>query len=192
MVESVRWRRLRWRLRGAWQWPAFVVLTVARRASLVARLPFQGEGADAFGAVLRRRLLQPARGGASSRRLLGLAAAPPPARPAVHDRPRLRGHGAAGADHRGAARGRARRTARARARRARRPARGLRRRPRLRRRDRARVRRGPRRRSTRCGSSPSATAPASSARRSARSACFVNTDQSPAGVIRDPSREPNA
>jgi hypothetical protein len=51
MVESVRWRRLRWRLRGAWQWPAFVVLTVAD-AVIVARLPFQGEGADAMGAFL--------------------------------------------------------------------------------------------------------------------------------------------
>jgi hypothetical protein len=51
MVESVRWRRLRWRLRGAWQWPTFIVLTVVD-AVLVARLPFQGEGADAIGALL--------------------------------------------------------------------------------------------------------------------------------------------
>jgi hypothetical protein len=51
MVESVRWRRLRWRLRGAWQWPAFIVLT-AVDAVLVARLPFQGEGTDAMGAFL--------------------------------------------------------------------------------------------------------------------------------------------
>ena len=51
MVESVRWRRLRWRLRGAWQWPAFIVLTIVD-AVLVARLPFQGEGADAMGAFL--------------------------------------------------------------------------------------------------------------------------------------------
>ncbi len=51
MVESVRWRRLRWRLRGAWQWPAFLVLTIVD-AILVARLPFQGEGADAIGAFL--------------------------------------------------------------------------------------------------------------------------------------------
>jgi hypothetical protein len=51
MVESVRWRRLRWRLRGAWQWPAFIVLTLVD-AFLVARLPFQGEGADAIGAFL--------------------------------------------------------------------------------------------------------------------------------------------
>jgi hypothetical protein len=51
MVESVRWRRLRWRLRGAWQWPAFVVLT-AIDAVLIARLPFQGVGTDAIGAAL--------------------------------------------------------------------------------------------------------------------------------------------
>jgi hypothetical protein len=51
MVESIRWRRLRWRLRGAWQWPAFVVLTVVD-AVIIARLPFQGEGADAIGALL--------------------------------------------------------------------------------------------------------------------------------------------
>jgi hypothetical protein len=51
MVESVWRRRLRWRLRGAWQWPAFAVLTLAD-AALVAWLPFAGEGADAFGAFL--------------------------------------------------------------------------------------------------------------------------------------------
>jgi hypothetical protein len=51
MVESIRWRRLRWRLRGAWQWPAFVVLT-ALDAVLIARLPFQGQGSDAIGAAL--------------------------------------------------------------------------------------------------------------------------------------------
>ena len=51
MVESVRLRRLRWRLRGAWQWPTFAVLTVAD-AVLLVLLPFQGEGADAFGAMI--------------------------------------------------------------------------------------------------------------------------------------------
>jgi hypothetical protein len=51
MVESVRWRRLRWRLRGALQWPTFAVLTVLD-AILVAWLPFQGEGGDFWGAVL--------------------------------------------------------------------------------------------------------------------------------------------
>lgn len=51
MVESVRLRRLRWRLRGAWQWPTFAVAT-ALDAVLVARLPFQGTGGDAAGAIL--------------------------------------------------------------------------------------------------------------------------------------------
>ena len=51
MVESVFWPRLRWRMRGAWQWPAFAVLTVVD-AVLIARLPFRGDGADALGAVL--------------------------------------------------------------------------------------------------------------------------------------------
>jgi hypothetical protein len=51
MVESVFWPRLRWRMRGAWQWPAFAALTVAD-AVLLARLPFRGDGADALGAVL--------------------------------------------------------------------------------------------------------------------------------------------
>ena len=50
MVESIRLRRLRWRLRGAWQWPVFAVLTVVD-AVLIARLPFQGEGPDALGAA---------------------------------------------------------------------------------------------------------------------------------------------
>ena len=51
MVESVTWRRLRWRLRGAWQWPVFVLLT-AIDTVLIALLPFQGEGTDALGALL--------------------------------------------------------------------------------------------------------------------------------------------
>jgi hypothetical protein len=51
MVESVFWPRLRWRMRGAWQWPAFGALTVVD-AVLVARLPFHGDGPDAIGALL--------------------------------------------------------------------------------------------------------------------------------------------
>src|SRR6201991_105331 len=51
MVESLNWRRVRWRFRGAWQWPAFAALTVFD-AVLAARLPFAGEGADVIGAVL--------------------------------------------------------------------------------------------------------------------------------------------
>jgi hypothetical protein len=51
MGESVWWPRLRWRMRGAWQWPAFAVLTVVD-ALLIARLPFRGDGTDAWGALL--------------------------------------------------------------------------------------------------------------------------------------------
>jgi hypothetical protein len=50
MVESDRLRRLRWRLRGAWQWPAFAVLTVVD-AVLITHLPFQGDGPNALGAA---------------------------------------------------------------------------------------------------------------------------------------------
>jgi len=46
------WRqRLRWRLRGAWQWPVFGLLVVFD-AALAAWLPWTGEGADAIGAFL--------------------------------------------------------------------------------------------------------------------------------------------
>ena len=51
MVESVFWPRLRWRMRGAWQWPVFGALTVVDTL-LIARLPFQGDGPDAIGAFL--------------------------------------------------------------------------------------------------------------------------------------------
>jgi hypothetical protein len=37
------WRRMRWRLRGAWQWPAFLALTVADGVVL-ALLPFYDPG----------------------------------------------------------------------------------------------------------------------------------------------------
>ena len=50
MVESDRLRRLRWRLRGAWQWPVFAVLTVVD-AVLITQLPFQGDGPNALGAA---------------------------------------------------------------------------------------------------------------------------------------------
>jgi hypothetical protein len=39
------WRRMRWRMRGAWQWPAFCVLTLAD-AVLLGVLPFYGDGPD--------------------------------------------------------------------------------------------------------------------------------------------------
>lgn len=37
------WRRLRWRLRGAWQWPTFLTLTVVD-ALVLALLPFYADG----------------------------------------------------------------------------------------------------------------------------------------------------
>jgi hypothetical protein len=46
------WRsRLRWRLRGAWQWPTFAVATVVD-AVVLARLPFSGGRADLLGSFL--------------------------------------------------------------------------------------------------------------------------------------------
>jgi hypothetical protein len=51
------WRsRLRWRLSGAWQWPAFAVLT-AVNAVVLARLPFAGGRANLLGCVLAAGLL---------------------------------------------------------------------------------------------------------------------------------------
>jgi hypothetical protein len=51
MVESMLWPRLRWRMRGAWQWPTFAVAFVAD-ALLVTHLPFHGDGPDTPGALL--------------------------------------------------------------------------------------------------------------------------------------------
>jgi hypothetical protein len=50
-MERVWHRRLRWRLRGAWQWPAFVVLTVVDGV-LLAVLPFSGDGSTLVAGVL--------------------------------------------------------------------------------------------------------------------------------------------
>jgi hypothetical protein len=50
-VESVWWPRLRWRLRGAYQWPLFAPLTAAD-AVLMLVVPFHGDGPDGLGAVL--------------------------------------------------------------------------------------------------------------------------------------------
>jgi hypothetical protein len=51
------WRtRLRWRLSGAWQWPAFAVLTVVD-AVVLARLPFSGGRANLLGCLLAAGLL---------------------------------------------------------------------------------------------------------------------------------------
>jgi hypothetical protein len=46
-VEPLWRSRLRWRLRGALQWPAFVILTFAD-AVLLGRLPIAGDGGTAF------------------------------------------------------------------------------------------------------------------------------------------------
>jgi len=42
-VERLWWPRLRWRMRGAWQWPAFAALTLLD-AILLTRLPFYDRG----------------------------------------------------------------------------------------------------------------------------------------------------
>jgi hypothetical protein len=41
--ERLWWPRARWRMRGAWQWPAFMVLTPLNGV-LLAELPFYGRG----------------------------------------------------------------------------------------------------------------------------------------------------
>jgi hypothetical protein len=46
-VERVWVKRLRWRMRGAWQWPAFAVLTLVD-ALLLTQLPFYDEGPGTF------------------------------------------------------------------------------------------------------------------------------------------------
>ncbi len=51
------WRaRLRWRLAGAWQWPAFVVLTIVD-AVVLSRLPFAGGRGNLLGCLLAAGLL---------------------------------------------------------------------------------------------------------------------------------------
>lgn len=50
--ERIWWSRLRWRLRGAWQAPAFVAFTIVE-AVLLNRLPIAGDaGLDPIGGVL--------------------------------------------------------------------------------------------------------------------------------------------
>jgi hypothetical protein len=51
-VERVWHRRLRWRLRGAWQWPAFVALTLADGILLVVLPPYDGAPENVFPGVL--------------------------------------------------------------------------------------------------------------------------------------------
>lgn len=50
-VERLWTRRLRWRLRGAWQWPAFAALTFVDGV-LLAELPFTGDGPGLYGGIL--------------------------------------------------------------------------------------------------------------------------------------------
>lgn len=45
------WRRLRWRLRGAWLWPTFVVATLVEMA-VVHALPVQGDSTGWISALL--------------------------------------------------------------------------------------------------------------------------------------------
>jgi hypothetical protein len=52
-VERVWHRRLRWRLRGAWQWPAFMALTLLDAVLLVLLPPYDGGPEHLFpGAIL--------------------------------------------------------------------------------------------------------------------------------------------
>lgn len=51
-VERVWHRRLRWRLRGAWQWPAFIVLTLADGVLLAKLPPYEGGPPAVFPGVL--------------------------------------------------------------------------------------------------------------------------------------------
>jgi hypothetical protein len=50
-MERASLTRLRWRLRGAWQWPTFGVLLLVD-AVLLSVLPIAGDGPDAFAAVV--------------------------------------------------------------------------------------------------------------------------------------------
>jgi hypothetical protein len=51
-AERVWHRRLRWRLRGAWQWPAFVALTLVDGILLVVLPPYAGAPENVFPGVL--------------------------------------------------------------------------------------------------------------------------------------------
>ena len=84
-VERVWHRRLRWRLRGAWLWPAFVVLTLRRRVLLALLPPYAGAPENVFPGVLLAGFVN-LLAVAVVAPLAGPAAAPPPARPAAPDR----------------------------------------------------------------------------------------------------------
>ncbi len=51
-VERVWHRRLRWRLRGAWQWPAFIALTLFDGVVLTVLPPYEGGPPNVFPGVL--------------------------------------------------------------------------------------------------------------------------------------------
>lgn len=51
-AERVWHRRLRWRLRGAWQWPAFVLLTLVDGILLVVLPPYDGAPENVYPGVL--------------------------------------------------------------------------------------------------------------------------------------------
>jgi 4-amino-4-deoxy-L-arabinose transferase-like glycosyltransferase len=51
-VERVWHRRLRWRLRGAWQWPAFIGLTLLDGVVLTVLPPYEGGPPNVFPGVL--------------------------------------------------------------------------------------------------------------------------------------------
>jgi hypothetical protein len=51
-VERVWSRRLRWRFSGAWQWPAFVVLTLVNGVLLTVLPPYEGGPPGVFPGVL--------------------------------------------------------------------------------------------------------------------------------------------
>ena len=151
--------RVRWRLRGAWLWPAFALGTLADGVLLSALEPYDGVPPGLIGCVLLAgfanlflvAVVAP---------LAGRRAAPPPARPAAPDRDGLRrrvpdrgAHGrAAGARAPAPARG---------GRPPRRRPRGGRRGRRLRGHDGARLGARAPRASTRASSRPTSTAPAS-------------------------------
>src|SRR5690606_33397144 len=50
-MERATLTRLRWRLRGAWQWPLFAVLLAADTV-LLHELPIAGDGPDWFAAAV--------------------------------------------------------------------------------------------------------------------------------------------
>jgi hypothetical protein len=51
-VQRVWQRRLRWRLRGAWMWPTFLVLTLADGVLFVWLPPYEGGPPQVFPAVI--------------------------------------------------------------------------------------------------------------------------------------------